>query len=76
MCMNEEMKELNNVIKSLSSMSIDTMGITGKDLMKVMELKSKLDEDPNYDFMDEVPKSVQNILQAPANTAGGKLDKG
>ena len=76
MCMNEEMKELNNVIKSLSSMSIDTMGITGKDLMKVMELKTKLDEDPNYDFMDEVPKSVHNILQAPANTAGGKLDKG
>lgn len=76
MCMNEEMKELNNVIKSLSSMSIDTMGITGKDLMKVMELKTKLDEDPNYDFIDEVPKSVHNILQAPANTAGGKLDKG
>ena len=76
MCMNEEMKELNNVIKSLSSMSIDTMGITGKDLMKVMELKAKLDEDPNYDFMNEVPKSVHNILQAPANTAGGKLDKG
>lgn len=76
MCMNEEMKELNNVIKSLSSMSIDTMGITGKDLLKVMELKTKLDEDPNYDFMDEVPKSVHNILQAQANTAGGKLDKG
>ena len=76
MCMNEEMKELNNVIKSLSSMSINTMGITGKDLLKVMELKTKLDEDPNYDFMDEVPKSVHNILQAQANTAGGKLDKG
>ena len=76
MCMNEEMKGLNNVIKSLGSMSIDTMGITGKDLLKVMELKTKLDEDPNYDFMDEVPKSVHNILQAQANTAGGKLDKG
>lgn len=76
MCMNEEMKELNNVIKSLGSMSINTMGITGKDLLKVMELKTKLDEDPNYDFMDEVPKSVHNILQAQANTAGGKLDKG
>lgn len=74
--MNEEMKELNSVIKSLSSMSADTMGITGEDLLKVMELKTKLDEDPNYDFMNEVPKSVRNLLQAQANTAGGTLTKG
>lgn len=74
--MNEEMKELNSVIKSLSSMSADTMGITGDDLLKVMELKTKLDEDPNYDFMNEVPKSVRNLLQAQANTAGSKLTQG
>lgn len=74
--MNEEMKELNSVIKSLSSMSADTMGITGEDLLKVMELKTKLDEDPNYDFVNEVPKSVRNLLQAQANTAGGTLTKG
>lgn len=74
--MNEEMKELNSVIKSLSSMKADTMGITGEDLLKVMELKTKLDEDPNYDFIDEVPKSVRNLLQAQANTAGGTLTKG
>lgn len=74
--MNEEMKELNSVIKSLSSMSTDTMGITGDDLLKVMELKTKLDEDPNYDFVNEVPKSVRNLLQAQANTAGGTLTKG
>ena len=74
--MNEEMKELNDAIKTLSSMNADTMGITGEDLMKVMELKTKLDEDPNYDFVDEVPKSVRNLLQAQTNTAGGKLTKG
>jgi len=74
--MNEEMKELNSVIKSLSSMSADTMGITGEDLLKVMELKTKLDEDPNYDFVNEVPKSVRNLLQAQANTAGSKLTQG
>lgn len=74
--MNEEMKELNSIIKSLGSMSADTMGITGDDLLKVMELKTKLDKDPNYDFMNEVPKSVRNLLQAQANTAGGTLTKG
>jgi hypothetical protein len=52
------------------------MCITGEDLLKVMELKTKLDEDPNYDFVNEVPKSVRNLLQAQANTAGGTLTKG
>ena len=74
--MNEEMKELNSIIKSLGSMSADTMGITGDDLLKVMELKTKLDEDPTYDFMNEVPKSVRNLLQAQANTTGSKLTQG
>lgn len=74
--MNEEIKDLNNAIKTLSAMKADTMGITGEDLLKVMELKAKLDEDPNYDFVSEVPKSVRNLLQVQVNTAGGKLTKG
>lgn len=76
--MNEEMKELkdlNSTIKSLSSMKADTMGITGEDLLKVMELKNKLDEDPDYDFVAEVPKSVRNVLKVHVNTAGGNLTK-
>ena len=74
--MNNELKELNKAIKSLSSIKANTMGITGDDLLKVMELKSKLDENPTYDFVDEVPKSVRNLLEAQANTAGSKLTKG
>ena len=76
--MNEEMKELkdlNSTIKSLSSMKADTMGITGEDLLKVIELKNKLDEDPDYDFVAEVPKSVRNVLKAQVNTAGDNLTK-
>lgn len=74
--MDNELKELNKAIKSLSSIKANTMGITGDDLLKAMKLKAKLDEDPNYDFIDEVPKSVRNLLQAQVNTAGGKLTKG